>query len=37
MIGGVHPRILMGPSVDAELELAVLLEQYGTLLGRWFV
>lgn len=36
-IGGVHPRILMGESVGADLELAVLLEQDSTLLARWFV
>ncbi|MCW2784154.1 MAG: bifunctional deaminase-reductase domain protein [Marmoricola sp.] len=36
-IGGVHPRIVMGDAVDADLELAVLLENDGTLLGRWFV
>ena len=36
-IGGVHPRIVMGPSVAVDFELAVLLEQDGTLLARWFV
>lgn len=36
-IGGVHPRILMGESVEADLDLAVLLEQDGTLLGRWLL
>ncbi len=36
-IGGVHPRIVMGEAVDADLELAVLLENEGTLLGRWLV
>ena len=36
-IGGVHPRIVMGESVQADLDLAVLLEQDGTLLGRWLV
>lgn len=36
-IGGVHPRILMGESVETDLDLAVLLEQDGTLLGRWLV
>jgi len=36
-IGGVHPRIVMGEGVEADLELAVLLEQDGTLLGRWLV
>ncbi|RNL65314.1 pyrimidine reductase family protein [Nocardioides marmoriginsengisoli] len=34
-IGGVHPRIVMGESIRADLALAVLLEQDGTLLGRW--
>src|SRR5690606_29318860 len=37
VIGGVHPRILMGPAVDVGLELAVLLEQDGTLLARYLV
>jgi riboflavin biosynthesis pyrimidine reductase len=37
VIGGVHPRILEGAPVDASLRLAVLLEQRGTLLGRWVV
>lgn len=36
-IGGVHPRIVSGAPVDVDLELAVLLEQDGTLLARWFV
>jgi len=36
-IGGVHPRIVMGGSVEKDLDLAVLLEQDGTLLGRWLV
>jgi riboflavin biosynthesis pyrimidine reductase len=36
-IGGVHPRIVMGESVAADLDLAVLLEHDGTLLGRWLV
>jgi len=37
VIGGVHPRIVMGESVDLDLEPALLLEQDGTLLGRWLV
>jgi riboflavin biosynthesis pyrimidine reductase len=37
VIGGVHPRILEGATVDASLRLAVLLEERGTLLGRWLV
>lgn len=36
-IGGVHPRIVMGESVEKDLDLAVLLEQDGTLLGRWLI
>lgn len=36
-IGGVHPRIVMGEAVGTDLDLAVLLEQDGTLLGRWLV
>ncbi len=36
-IGGVHPRILSGASVDVNLDLALLLEKDGTLLGRWLV
>lgn len=36
-IGGVHPRIVMGEPVEASLDLAVLLEHEGTLLGRWLV
>lgn len=37
VIGGVHPRILEGAPVEASLRLAVLLEDRGTLLGRWVV
>ncbi|MFL6061589.1 MAG: dihydrofolate reductase family protein [Marmoricola sp.] len=37
VIGGVHPRIVMGESVEEELDLALLIEQDGTLLGRWLV
>jgi riboflavin biosynthesis pyrimidine reductase len=37
LIGGVHPRILAGASVDTTMRLAVLLEQDGTLIGRWIV
>ncbi|MFL6159794.1 MAG: dihydrofolate reductase family protein [Marmoricola sp.] len=36
-IGGVHPRILAGDSVGIDLDLALLIEQDGTLLGRWLV
>jgi riboflavin biosynthesis pyrimidine reductase len=37
VIGGVHPRILEGAPVDVSLRLAVLLEEQGTLIGRWMV
>ena len=36
-VGGDAPRIVKGPPVGADLELALLLEHDGTLLGRWFV
>lgn len=36
-IGGVHPRIVMGPSVEVGFALAVLLEENGTLLARYLV
>jgi riboflavin biosynthesis pyrimidine reductase len=35
VIGGAHPRITDGPPVDATLRLGLLLEDDGTLLGRW--
>ncbi|HET6166400.1 MAG TPA: dihydrofolate reductase family protein [Marmoricola sp.] len=37
VIGGVHPRILEGSGVDVPMRLAVLLEEQGTLIGRWLV
>jgi riboflavin biosynthesis pyrimidine reductase len=37
LVAGVHPRILSGDAVDADLEPALLLEHEGTLLGRWLV
>jgi len=37
LIGGVHPRILEGAGVDHDLRLALLLEDEGTLIGRWLV
>jgi riboflavin biosynthesis pyrimidine reductase len=37
VIGGIHPRILEGAGVAAPMRLALLLEQDGTLLGRWLV
>jgi riboflavin biosynthesis pyrimidine reductase len=36
-IGGVHPRILEGSAVDVSMRLGVLLEEDGTLIGRWLV
>jgi riboflavin biosynthesis pyrimidine reductase len=36
-IGGVHPRIVMGGPVEADLELVLLLENDHTLLARWFL
>jgi riboflavin biosynthesis pyrimidine reductase len=35
LLAGEHPRITDGPPVDVPLELALLLEDGGTLLGRW--
>jgi riboflavin biosynthesis pyrimidine reductase len=35
VLGGEHPRITDGPPIDVPLELALLLEDGGTLLGRW--
>ena len=37
LIGGGHVRITDGPEVDVRLRPAVLLEEGGTLLGRWLV
>lgn len=37
LIGGAHPRITAGPEVDVALRPVVLLEQDGTMLGRWAV
>lgn len=37
LIGGSHARITAGPDVDVPLRPAVLLEEGGTLLGRWLV
>jgi riboflavin biosynthesis pyrimidine reductase len=36
-IGGVHPRILEGSPVDVPVRLGLLLEEEGTLIGRWLV
>jgi riboflavin biosynthesis pyrimidine reductase len=35
LVGGSHPRITVGDEIDRRLELVVLLEESGTLLGRW--
>ncbi len=35
LLAGEHPRITDGPPVDLQLTLALLLEDGGTLLGRW--
>jgi riboflavin biosynthesis pyrimidine reductase len=37
LVSGLHPRVTDGPPIDVPLELRVLLEDRGTLLGRWFV
>ena len=37
MVGGDHPRMVTGAEVDVDLELVSLLEEGGTLLGRWRV
>lgn len=37
LVGGDHPRIVSGPDVERSLDLGVLLEEGGTLLGRWFL
>jgi len=35
VLAGEHPRITNGPPVDVPLRLSLLLEDSGTLLGRW--
>lgn len=35
VVGGGHIRMVDGPPLDVDLDLGVLLEQEGTLLGRW--
>lgn len=37
LVAGDHPRITQGPPVDVPLRLHTLLEEQGTLLGRWLV
>ena len=36
LVGGSGPRIVEGQPLDVPLELRLLLEEDGTLLGRWF-
>ena len=37
LVAGEHPRVTTGAPVDVPLRLGLLLEQDGTLLGRWLV
>jgi riboflavin biosynthesis pyrimidine reductase len=37
VVGGAGPRIVVGQALDVPLDLRLLLEDDGTLLGRWFV
>lgn len=37
LVSGLHPRVTDGPPIDVPLRLRTLLEERGTLLGRWFV
>jgi riboflavin biosynthesis pyrimidine reductase len=37
LVAGAGPRIVQGQPLDVPLDLRVLLEEDGTLLGRWFV
>jgi len=37
LVSGLHPRVTDGPPIDVPLRLKTLLEERGTLLGRWFV
>ncbi|NYG57523.1 riboflavin biosynthesis pyrimidine reductase [Nocardioides daedukensis] len=37
LVGGEYIRIAHGPVLDVDLSLATLLEEDGTLIGRWFV
>jgi riboflavin biosynthesis pyrimidine reductase len=36
LVGGRHSRLVSGPDLPTDLRLALLAEQDGTLLGRWF-
>jgi riboflavin biosynthesis pyrimidine reductase len=37
LVSGLHPRVTNGPPIDVPLRLQTLLEERGTLLGRWLV
>ncbi len=37
VVAGTGPRMVEGPPIDVPLDLRLLLEESGTLLGRWFV
>ncbi len=37
LVSGLHPRVTDGPPIDVPLRLNTLVEERGTLLGRWFV
>ncbi|HET7196547.1 MAG TPA: dihydrofolate reductase family protein [Nocardioides sp.] len=37
LVSGLHPRVTDGPPIDVPLRLSTLLEESGTLLGRWLV
>ena len=37
LVAGLHPRIADGPPLDVPLDLRLLLEEDGTLLGRWLI
>lgn len=37
LVSGQHPRITDGPGLDVPLDLRLLLEADGTLIGRWLV
>lgn len=37
LVSGLHPRVTNGPPIDVPLRLKTLVEEHGTLLGRWFV
>lgn len=37
LVAGTHPRITDGPPIDVPLSLHLLLEEHGTLLGRWLL